>query len=113
MPIDLSISNSDSSLNGISSIGRAVSNDLDDAFDNMFKEPSKPAISLIQPAKKPETPAGIPDADRQKAMDAIQEIDFYMSLMLHDDAQKLLDDLIARYGDVDIIHDAKVRLTES
>ena len=113
MPIDLSISNSDSSLNGISSIGRAVSNDLDDAFDNMFKEPSKPAISLIQPAKKPETPAGIPDADRQKVMDAIQEIDFYMSLMLHDDAQKLLDDLIARYGDVDIIHDAKVRLTES
>ena len=97
-----------SNLNGISSIGRAVSNDLDDVFMNFFNEPSEPSPAASQ--KEEAKPNGIPDSDRQKVMDAIQEIDFYASLMLMDDAEKMLAGLIEKYGDVDIIHEAKLRL---
>ena len=81
---------------------------------NIFSESSKSNDSEVIPDAEPEphkpSPEGIPDTERQKVMDAIQEIDFYASLMLNDDAQKMLDDLIATYGDVDIIHEAKIRL---
>jgi hypothetical protein len=97
-----------SNLNGISSIGRAVSNDLDDVFMNFFNEPSEPSPAASQ--KEEAKPNGIPDSDRQKVMDAIQEIDFYASLMLMDDAEKMLAGLIEKYGDVDIIHEARLRL---
>ncbi len=103
----------DSNLNGISSIGRAVSNDLDDAFLNIFTDSPQPAPASIKPVEVPLSapkPAGIPEAERQKVTDAIQEIDFYASLMLMDDAERMLKGLIEKYGDVDIIHEAKVRL---
>lgn len=103
----------DSNLNGISSIGRAVSNDLDDAFQNMFTGAPKATPSGIKPVEVPLSvpkPQGIPEDDRQKVMDAIQEIDFYASLMLTEDAEKMLNGLIEKYGDVDIIHEAKLRL---
>lgn len=65
--------------------------------------------SAIFPAVSPA--AGIPPQDRKAVEEAIQEINFYASLMLLDDARNLLTTLIQKYGDVDIIHDAKLRIS--
>ncbi len=73
------------------------------------KQPSGQFPAAQQPAM-PQIAAGIPPQDRQKVEEAIQEIDFYASLALLGDAKKLLSDLIQKYGDVDIIHDAKIRI---
>ena len=74
-------------------------------------EPVHP-VSPIQPRMAPAAPApqGIPASERQRVLESIQEIDFYASLSLMDDAKRLLDDLISEFGDTDIIHDAKERL---
>ena len=66
-------------------------------------------IAPVEPVA-PAVPAGIPDSERQRVSEAIQEIDFYASLMLEEDARNLLQKLIDEFGDVDIIHEAKVRL---
>lgn len=73
------------------------------------KQPSGQFPAAQQPAM-PQIASGIPPQDRQKVEEAIQEIDFYASLALLGDAKKLLSDLIQKYGDVDIIHDAKIRI---
>ncbi len=80
---------------------------------------SQPGIPLAQPAPPVAEPAptvplmevvGIPDSERHRVTEAIQEIDFYASLMLMNDAHNLLQKLIDEFGDVDIIHEAKLRL---
>ena len=63
-----------------------------------------------QSAAPAAVPAGIPDSQRQRVTEAIQEIEFYISLALTDDAKSMLDALIREFGDIDIIHDEKVRL---
>ncbi len=73
------------------------------------KQPSGQFPAAQQPTQ-PQIPVGIPPQDRQKVEEAIQEIDFYASLALIGDAKKLLSCLIEKYGDVDIIHDAKIRI---
>lgn len=85
--------------------------------------PSNPSQSLLVPNGAPsdaatppqpmhavEPPAAIPPSDYNTVQEAIQEIDFYASLALVDDAKKKLSELIEKYGDIDIIHDAKIRL---
>ncbi len=67
---------------------------------------AQPQIPVIQQ----QAPAGIPPQDRKTVEESIQEINFYASLMLVDDARNLLNALIQKYGDVDIIHDAKLRI---
>ena len=64
--------------------------------------------SALFPAVSPS--AGIPPQERKAVEEAIQEINFYASLMLLDDARNLLTTLIQKYGDVDIIHDAKLHI---
>ena len=71
--------------------------------------PVQSAVPPVQPVAEPK-PAGIPDSERQRVLEAIQEIDFYASLMLMDDARTLLQKLLDEFGDVDIIHEAKERL---
>ena len=67
---------------------------------------AQPQIPVVQQ----QAPAGIPPQDRKTVEESIQEINFYASLMLVDDARNLLNALIQKYGDVDIIHDAKLRI---
>ena len=69
--------------------------------------PSVPMASVPVPSA---APAGIPDSERAQVLEALQEVDFYASLCLMDDAQRMLQQLIDKYGDVDVIHDAKVKL---
>ena len=67
-------------------------------------------IPVQMPGAESSVCAGIPDGERAKVMEALQEVDFYASLCLMDDARKMLQALIDKYGDVDAIHDSKVRL---
>ena len=69
-----------------------------------------PVAQPQAPVGIPRAPAGIPPQDRKTVEESIQEINFYASLMLVDDARNLLNALIQKYGDVDIIHDAKLRI---
>jgi hypothetical protein len=69
--------------------------------------PSVPMASVPVPSA---APAGIPDSERAQVLEALQEVDFYASLCLMDDAQRMLQQLVDKYGDVDVIHDAKVKL---
>lgn len=64
------------------------------------------------PAAKRPVLTEIPAQDRQRVEDALQEVSFYASLNLLDDARKLLASLLDEFGDIDIIHDAKIRLGE-
>ena len=70
--------------------------------------PRQPSAQI--PVVQQQAPAGIPPQDRKTVEESIQEINFYASLMLVDDARNLLNALIQKYGDVDIIHDAKLRI---
>ena len=69
-----------------------------------------PVAQTQIPVVQQQAPAGIPPQDRKTVEESIQEINFYASLMLVDDARNLLNALIQKYGDVDIIHDAKLRI---
>lgn len=69
-----------------------------------------PVAQPQAPVIQQQAPAGIPPQDRKTVEESIQEINFYASLMLVDDARNLLNALIQKYGDVDIIHDAKLRI---
>ena len=69
-----------------------------------------PVAQAQIPVVQQQAPAGIPPQDRKTVEESIQEINFYASLMLVDDARNLLNALIQKYGDVDIIHDAKLRI---
>ena len=69
-----------------------------------------PVAQTQAPVIQQQAPAGIPPQDRKTVEESIQEINFYASLMLVDDARNLLNALIQKYGDVDIIHDAKLRI---
>ena len=69
-----------------------------------------PVAQTQAPVVQQQAPAGIPPQDRKTVEESIQEINFYASLMLVDDARNLLNALIQKYGDVDIIHDAKLRI---
>lgn len=55
-------------------------------------------------------PVGISPEDRQNIEESIQEIEFYASVNLMPEARGLLNNLIQKYGDVDIIHDLKMRI---
>ncbi len=52
----------------------------------------------------------ITDENRARISEQLQEIEFFASLMLLDDARRLLQGLIDRHGDVDMIHEMKVKL---
>ena len=54
--------------------------------------------------------ASIPESERQRVIESIQEIEFYVSLALLDDAKNMLETLIQEFGDIDIIHDEKLKL---
>ena len=69
-----------------------------------------PVAQTQIPVVQQQAPAGIPPQDRKTVEESIQEINFYASLMLVDDARNLLNALIQKYGDVDIIHDAKLHI---
>ena len=69
-----------------------------------------PVAQTQIPVVQQQAPAGIPPQDRKTVEESIQEINFYASLMLVADARNLLNALIQKYGDVDIIHDAKLRI---
>ena len=69
-----------------------------------------PVAQAQIPVIQQQAPAGIPPQDRKTVEESIQEINFYASLMLVDDARNLLNALIQKYGDVGIIHDAKLRI---
>ena len=69
-----------------------------------------PVAQTQIPVVQQQAPASIPPQDRKTVEESIQEINFYASLMLVDDARNLLNALIQKYGDVDIIHDAKLRI---
>ncbi len=66
----------------------------------------------VQPAapRTPAQPAGIPFNAMQQVQAILQEVDFYASLGLMDDASKLILGLVQEYGDTGIIHDKKVSL---
>lgn len=62
------------------------------------------------PAEAVQSEARIPESERQRVIEAIQEIEFYVSLALLDDAKNMLETLIQEFGDIDIIHDEKIKL---
>ena len=69
-----------------------------------------PGMSTASVPMPSVAPAGIPDSERTQVLDALQEVDFYASLCLMDDAKRMLQQLVDKYGDVDVIHDARVKL---
>ena len=64
----------------------------------------------MMPVQEEQPAAYIPESERQRVIEAIQEIDFYVSLALLDDAKNMLNTLIQEFGDIDIIHDEKIKL---
>ncbi len=52
----------------------------------------------------------IPESELQRVQETLQEVNFYASLSLLDDARNMLSGLIDEFGDIDIIHEAKVKL---
>ena len=75
---------------------------LDDVFAGLFNETS------IDTNIKNIT-GGIPEAEMPRVQGTLQEVDFYASINLRQDASRLLNSLIAEFGDVGIIHDKKVQ----
>ena len=69
--------------------------------------PTVPGYSPSAPLQKS---VRIPDFERQRVIDAIQEVEFYASMMLLDDARNMLGSLIQEFGDIDIIHEARLKL---
>lgn len=87
----------------------------DDLPESQFPNMPTPTKQTIIPVDTPESvapnaPASIPDAQRKRVEEALQEVEFYASLNLLDDARKLLNTLIGEFGDIDIIHETKLRL---
>ena len=75
---------------------------LDDVFAGLFNENSIDTnVNQLT--------GGIPADAMARVEGALQEVDFYASINLRQDASRLLNSLIAEFGDVGIIHDKKVQ----
>jgi len=65
----------------------------------------------IAPAwSKPPSRTIIPESELPRVQEVLQEVEFYASLTLFEDARSLLDTLIAEFGDIGIIHTTRLKL---